>query len=205
MPLAAWVGMVVCSRLAGVVRPWIVTSRIAKAMGTASEHARLRLIHAAFCVGDLTALRAAVDRPELLPNGPMPQTIGPCLAYAIYHSPLSFVRELLELGADPNPSEHDGFPPLFAALWRSTRPDTLELVELLLSFGANPNQRGHNDYTVLHVAVLEQNHRAVEILLAGGADPRLRTRIDHLETPMELAVRAGLEDMVRLLERSLGE
>jgi ankyrin repeat protein len=170
-------------------------------MGAPSEHGQWRLIHAAFCAGDLDALRAAVDHPELLPNGPMPQTIGSCLVYAIYHSPLSFVRELLELGADPNPSEHDGFPPLYAALWMSTRKDKLELLELLLSFGADPNQRGHNDYTVLHVAVLEQNRRAAEILLAAGADPRLRTRIDDLETPIELAIGAGLEDMVALLER----
>ena len=75
-----------------------------------------RKIDAAFRNGDLAALRAAVDDPASVPNGPMPMTIGPCLVYAIYHSPLPFIRTLLTIGADPNHSADDGFPPLIAAL-----------------------------------------------------------------------------------------
>jgi hypothetical protein len=33
-----------------------------------------------------------------------------------YHSPISFIRTLLDIGADPNPIDHAGFPPLIAAL-----------------------------------------------------------------------------------------
>ena len=174
-------------------------------MDTSAEHVRFRQIHAAFCEGDLHALRAALPDPDVVPNGPMPAHIGPCLVYAVYHSPLFFVRELLELGADPNPTVDDGFPPLFATLWRSARRDTNELVRLLLSFGADPNQRGHNDYTVLHVAVLEQNREAAELLLTAGADPRLRTRIDELETVVELAERENLSEYADLLRRWRGE
>ena len=36
--------------------------------------------------------------------------------YAIYHSPLAFIRTLLEIGAEPNAPVDDGFPPLIAAL-----------------------------------------------------------------------------------------
>src|SRR5678815_4043111 len=43
------------------------------------------------------------------------------------------------------------------------------------------------------MAVAVRNARAIEILLAHGADPELRTRIDDLETPMEMARAAGLE------------
>jgi hypothetical protein len=68
-----------------------------------SEYEKFKKIDAAFHVGDLAALRAAVDDPADLPNGPMPLTIGSCLEYAIYHSPLPFIRTLLEIGADPNP------------------------------------------------------------------------------------------------------
>jgi hypothetical protein len=32
----------------------------------------------------------------------MPVVIGQCLVYAIYHSPLAFIRTLLEIGAEPN-------------------------------------------------------------------------------------------------------
>ena len=73
-------------------------------------------IDAAFRAGSLAALRGAVDDPESVPNGLMPLAIGPCLEYAIYLSPLSFIRELLELGADTNPVDHARFPPLIAAL-----------------------------------------------------------------------------------------
>ena len=75
----------------------------------------------------------------------------------------------------------------------------VDIIELLLSFGADPNQHGLDDYTPLHMAVSESNLPAVEILLKGGADPRLRTRIDYCETPREMAEKMGLRDIVELL------
>jgi ankyrin repeat protein len=138
----------------------------------------------------------------------MPFTIGPCLEYAIYHSPLPFIRTLLEIGANPNPSDHAGFPPLIAALSCSqpsagapARPEVIDILGLLLSFGADPNQRGINDYTPLHMAVAERNAAAVKLLLEAGANPRLRTRIDDCETPREMAERAGMREIAdELLE-----
>jgi uncharacterized protein len=171
-----------------------------------AEYERFKRIDAAFRAGDLVALRAAVDDPDIVPNGPMPLAIGPCLEYAIYHSPLSFIRNLLEIGANPNPTDHAGFPPLIAALscvrrhpGAPARPDVAEIIKLLLSFGADPNQRGLNDYTPLHMAVGEQNLPAVELLIAAGADPHLRTRIDDCETPREMAQKMGRSDMAELL------
>jgi uncharacterized protein len=171
-----------------------------------AEHRRFEQIDKAFRAGDLSALRAAVENPDALPNGPMPLAIGPCLEYAIYHSPLPFIRTLLETGADPNPEEHAGFPPLHAALSCSHaqpgspgRSDVVAIVELLLAFGADPNQRGINDWTPLHMAVAQGTIDAMRVLLAAGADPHLRTRIDDCETPREMAERAGLHALVELL------
>jgi uncharacterized protein len=171
-----------------------------------ADAAKFARLDQAFRDADLETLRAGVDDPALFPNGPMPLAIGPCLAYAIYHSPLPFIRTLLELGADPNPDDHTGFPPLIAALSCSRpqagspgRRDVAEILELLLSFGADPNQRGINDYTPLHMAVAERNARAVAILLAADADPALRTRIDACETPGEMARAAGLEALAAVL------
>jgi hypothetical protein len=100
-----------------------------------AEYEKLKKIDAALRAGDLAALQAAVDDPAAVPNGPMPLVIGSCLEYAIYHSPLSFIRTLLEIGADPNPPDHSGFPPLIAALSCSRpqpgapgRPDVLEIL-----------------------------------------------------------------------------
>ena len=171
-----------------------------------AEYEQFKQIDAAFRAGDLAALRAAVDDPADVPNGPMPLTIGPCLEYAIYHSPLPFIRTLLEIGADPNPVDHGGFPPLLAALSCSRpqpgspgRPDVPEILQLLLAFNADPNQRGINDYTALHMAVGEQHQRAVELLLQAGADPHLRTRIDDCETPRAMAEKMGLRSIAELL------
>lgn len=171
-----------------------------------AQYEKFKQIDAAFRAGDLAALQAAVDDPASLPNGPMPLTIGSCLEYAIYHSPLPFIRTLLEIGADPNPRDHLGFPPLIAALSCSrpksgapARPDVAAIIELLLAFGADPNQRGVNDYTALHMAVIERNFRAVELLLGAGADPLLRTRIDDCETPREVAEKGGLREIAELL------
>jgi hypothetical protein len=142
----------------------------------------------------------------MVPGGRMPDAIGSCLVYAVYHSPLHFIRTLLELGADPNAPVDDGFPPLIAALCCTRdepgvtkRDDVDEIIQLLLSFGADPNQRGINDYTALHMAVAERNALAVQRLLDGGADPSLRTRIDECETPVELAASAGLTEIAAML------
>ena len=171
-----------------------------------AEYEKFREIDDAFRTGNLVALQAAFDDPASVPNGPMPLTIGSCLEYAIYHSPLPFIRTLLEIGADPNPADHAGFPPLIAALSCSQprpgspgRPDVLEILKLLLAFKSDPNQRGINDYTPLHMAVSKHNPRAVEILVQSGSDPRLRTRIDNCETPREMAEKAGLPGIVELL------
>jgi ankyrin repeat protein len=171
-----------------------------------ANYEKFKKIDAAFRAGDLAALRAAVDDPSSVPNGRISLEIGQCLEYAIYHSPLPFIRTLLEAGADPTPEDHAGFPPLIAALsclrsWPGApgRPDVMEVLALLLASGADPGQRGVNDYTALHMAVSERSLPAVRLLLDAGADPSLRTRIDECETAGEMAARAGFRDIAALL------
>jgi len=163
-------------------------------------------VEAAFKAGDLEGLRTALGNPEGFPNVRGPEGIGcSLLQYAIYHSPLGFIRMLLEQGADPNYDNGDGFPCLMAALSSSPaqgvpgRDDVLAVLELLLSFGADVQQRGINDYTPLHEAVARGDVYAVELLLRYGADIDARTTIDDFETPIEIAERARLVQLVEML------
>ena len=162
------------------------------------DHERFRRIDEAFKAGDLAALRAAVadavEDASAFPNNPMPLGIGPILTYAIYWSPLAFIEELLAIGADPDGHDNDGFPPLIAALCKTNphpgskpRDDVVDVMARLLDAGADPNQRGINDWTALMMAVVETNVEGVRLLLARGADPSLRTRIDDYETALDIA------------------
>ena len=173
-----------------------------------AEAALYQRIDDAFRAGDLDTLQSAVGDPGLIPNGQLPVDMGPCLIYAIYRSPVSFIRTLLELGADPNPRADDGFPSLIAALSASqeapgatAREDVDEVLRLLLSFGADPNQRGLNDYTPLHMAVAVRQLLAIQLLLDAGADPDLRTRIDECESPLAMAHQARFTDAEAILAR----
>ena len=162
-------------------------------------------IHDAYKRGDLEALKTLLGDPPDFPNCRGPRGAGEIiLEYAIYHSPLSFIRKLLELGADPNYGDHAGFPSLIATLSRSDRPDTCEVLELLLSFGADIQQRGHNDYTPLHYAANLQDIRAMELLLAHGADLNARTHIDDRATPLEEIEMLGREQSAAFLRKAAG-
>jgi uncharacterized protein len=168
------------------------------------EADRVRRIDIAIRQGNLDALRAAIDDP-LFPNAPAPLAVGNLLCYAIYHAPLRFIRELIDAGAEVNYEAADGFPALIAALSATPcagyigREDRHELIALLLSSGADVERRGINDYTPLHWAAAGGDRRAVELLVASGADVTARTRIDDYATAREMAEQAGHRDIAAFL------
>ncbi len=172
-------------------------------MGNRDDVDRFRRLDTAFRAGDVVSLRRQLGELDEFPNVIAHPAIGACLTYAIYHSPISLIDALLEAGADPNWPADDGFPPLIAALSCATsapgttpRTDVKDIRELLLRHGADVAQRGLNDYTPLHWAAGQGDLAIVELLLAHGADPNETTRIDNIETPIEVAVSEGRSAVV---------
>ena len=149
-------------------------------MSNQSDSARLLLLDRAFRDGDWTTLKSELGAEAGFPNVSAHGSIGLCLAYAIYHSPLELVQKLLDADADPNLHEGDGFPPLVAAF--ESKANTFDVLKLLLENGADVEQRDFNDYTPLHLAAIG-DLPSVELLLAHGADPNAMPRIDDMETP----------------------
>lgn len=156
----------------------------------------------AFRAGDLDAVRDALGDPADFPNCQLPGSLGDHpLVYALYWSPLAFIETLLQLGADANYADDDGFPSLIAVL-STDRDDRYALIERLLTAGAAIDQRGLNDWTPLHYAVSLRDLEAVRLLLSLGADPTLETRIDDYTTPLEDAKAIGFTEAIDILQQA---
>lgn len=96
-------------------------------------------------------------------------------------------------------NDDEGYPILLSAI-ESGRSDRYEVLELLLQHGAPTDMRGINDWTPLHMAAARNDVKAVKLLLAYGADPAAKTRIDDYATPLEEARILGSNDAVEYLE-----
>lgn len=168
------------------------------------RHRLWKAIDEAFKTGSFEHLGNALGGSPTWINEQMPSELGlgRPLEYAIYWSPVVFVAELIEAGADPNYVDDAGFPSIIAAL-STTRADRLQIVRLLVNRGADLGMRGLNDWTPLHYAASTGDVEAVRILLSLGSDPQLRTRIDDCATALEEAERGGFREAAAVLRDAI--
>jgi ankyrin repeat protein len=150
--------------------------------------------------GDLAAVRAALADPDAYPNAVDGYTGSTVLQLALFNASVPTVAALLDDGADPNFEALDGFPALLLVLLhRDDDAVRVEIVARLLDHGVATDTRGINDWTALHVAAARGDLAMVRMLLAAGADPGVRTRIDDLTTPAEEATAAGHDEVAGVL------
>lgn len=158
---------------------------------------------AALRSGDLAAARDALGDPAGWPNCREPFLQSSVLGLALGAAPLATIRELLEMGADPDYAAVDGFPAIVETVVLN-RPDRLEILEELLNAGADIERRGINNWTPLQAAAAGNDAAAVEMLLARGADIDARTGIDDDNTALEEAEMLGATDAAAVLRRHGG-
>jgi hypothetical protein len=87
---------------------------------------------------------------------------------------------LLDHGADPNEADEEGAPPLVLM----AELDYTTTLRYLLEHGADIHAKDRNRWTALHYAVLNNNVKAVALLLARGADVNVCN--NDGETPLML-------------------
>jgi ankyrin repeat protein len=106
------------------------------------------------------------------------------------------IRELLDLGADPNPR---GRFPLVALAAFGSHADT---ARVLLDRGANPNARGQHDATALMMAAAapRPDPATVGLLIERGAD--VNARDESGRTALDWALLQGETPVVPVLRRA---
>jgi ankyrin repeat protein len=166
---------------------------------------------AALEAGDLEAGRAALEDDDDWPDAVDPYLHSTVLSIALGRADLDTIRRLLDQGADPNfRAVDDGFPCLIDVLHHRCRDapglphwdDCHDVLRALIDAGAEVDERGLNDWTALHFAAAADDVVAVRMLLEAGADPEARTRIDDLETPIDVA-RTGSPEVLATLTQWL--
>jgi len=134
----------------------------------------------------------------LLTMGADPNAAGTAgttpLADAALKGDLDGVRALLEYGARPNAISEAGTQPIHDA----ALGDNAEVIRELAKHGADLDARTRDEaQTPLHIAAAMGKMKAVEALVALGAD--LKIKDSRGRTPIDAAERAGLSNVAAFL------
>ncbi len=174
-------------------------------------------IHDAAFMGDLQKVKALLkDNPELISSK---DHLGKTPLHCAAEEGHKNVAELLlAKGADVNAKTDYGLTPLHEAAWHSHK----DMAKLLLANKADVNAKAKDGDTPLHYAVVEANKDVAKLLLANKAEytifevaaigdvERVKALLkanpdlvfskdEHNRTPLHMAARCGLKDIVELL------
>jgi len=114
---------------------------------------------------------------------------------------INAVVKLMPTGLEPKPREKS--PEAVRALLYAIEKNNVVYGQKVLSMNFNPDLHHENGYTPLAFAALKGSAQMVEMLLRNGADPALPTR--EGETPVELALRGGHQEVADALKRARQE
>jgi ankyrin repeat protein len=157
------------------------------------QHGRQLDAYEAAAVGDIDALRAALDaEPDAINR--ISHDGWTLLHLAGFFRHVDAVRLLLERGADvgavsTNPMRNT---PLHAAM---AGPLPTEGLRLLIDAGADVNARQHGGYTALQSAAQHGRIDLIDLLLDAGADPDAAT--DDGRRPIDMAKDDAVKEHLR--------
>jgi ankyrin repeat protein len=103
---------------------------------------------------------------------------------------------LLANKSDVNAKDNSKSTPLHQAV--AAGGEHVDLLELLISNKADVNAADTNGLTPLHYAALADSGKAVKLLLAHGAHPDVREKVDA-NTPLIIATGKGYKDVAEVL------
>jgi hypothetical protein len=111
---------------------------------------------------------------------------------------INYVIKLLPTGLEPKPREKsvEGIKALFYGIEKNN----LVYTQKVLSMNFDPNLHHDNGYTPLAYAAMRGSAPMIELLLRNGADPAQVTK--EGDTPVELALRMGHNDVADLLKKA---
>ncbi|WP_241462579.1 ankyrin repeat domain-containing protein [Tateyamaria sp. ANG-S1] len=115
---------------------------------------------------------------------------SPWIVHAVSSGSLQSVKWMIEKGVNLQPICTDGYPPVIRCI-EVEGPEKYQILSLLIDAGADINERGINGWTPLHVAAVRDDEASMRILLEGGADRTITTKIDDDATAEEEARNLG--------------
>jgi len=108
----------------------------------------------------------------------------------------SFIKIIVDMGADVNVTNEWGYTPLLVCPYRFHEDDK-EIAELLISKGADVNAKTTDGDSVLHIAIINKRIEMIKLLLENGAD--INAKNHKNETPLDLAILYKYTDITELL------